>query len=640
MDEDYERNVGKVMEYLSAAGRSKAVLRNHRACYDQLGSYLQENGLAYSDDAAWEWLEDASQGLGETARSIYAGALGKIGDIYATGEIRSHHRRAPTKEDRLGEQNRQALDGYCQHLQEARLSPVTVANHRACAVRIMIALQDRKVGFVADAAYEDWIAIMLDCEEMTYRAKTGYREKARSLLGYLHSAGLAGFGLTLVVDAMALKKGYCWNGVGPEVVEGLRADQSGDGGVSPEECLRIVGELADEHVARRYSHGAVCSVRHFGNLLYLFLEVNGLRFDPDVAQAWLESMAPSLPYGDFATCRRVVMLLLRRSEGLPFDLARPFAFKETLRDRLPAWCAPEVDAFLAMKEAEGWRKSTLDMFRTCTCRFCLFLDGVGVRDFADLTAEHVKLFNVEDKHATPEGKNASNSRARQFLEWLGLIGELRYPHLHLALPNASAPSVKEVVTLTPDEQRTLRAVMASETGVTLRDKAMLRLGLGMGMRASDVAGLCAGDIDWDDATIRFVQAKTGYEVNLPMPDDVANAIFRYVVSERPESRSQSVFLRCRAPYSEVGASAAQQSLRNALPERRVPKSGFHSLRKTFASNMLGGGADPGQVAEALGHRGLDNVRKYLSLDAGRMRLCAISLAESGLAMEGGLGDGD
>ena len=54
--------------------------------------------------------------------------------------------------------------------------------------------------------------------------------------------------------------------------------------------------------------------------------------------------------------------------------------------------------------------------------------------------------------------------------------------------------------------------------------------------------------------------------------------------------------------------------------------------------MLRGGAAPAQVAEALGHRGIGNVRKYLSLDEERMRLCAISLEESGLLLEGGFGD--
>lgn len=167
---------------------------------------------------------------------------------------------------------------------------------------------------------------------------------------------------------------------------------------------------------------------------------------------------------------------------------------------------------------------------------------------------------------------------------------------------------------------------------------MLQLGLRMGIRASDVVGLIADDIDWDDASVRFIQQKTGYEVNLPMPADVAGAVYRYIATERPESPERTVFVRCRAPYTPVDANAAQIALRKALTDRKVPKSGFHSLRKTFATNMLRTGANPQEVAESLGHRGIDNVRKYLSLDEERMRLCSMGLEESGLVLEGGFAD--
>jgi hypothetical protein len=54
--------------------------------------------------------------------------------------------------------------------------------------------------------------------------------------------------------------------------------------------------------------------------------------------------------------------------------------------------------------------------------------------------------------------------------------------------------------------------------------------------------------------------------------------------------------------------------------------------------MLRGGAEPAQVAVALGHRGTGNVRKYLHLDEGRMRLCGMSLEEAGLVPGGGVLD--
>lgn len=628
MDDEYARNVERVMSHMAAKGRSGRTMARYRDCFDRLSSHLAEVGLPYSDAAAREWLDSVGGGFGEATRDIYTSAVAKLSDVYSTGTIGAYHRRAPVAEDRLGERNREALGGYRAHLAESGLAPDTVLNRSRAATRLMLDLQSHGVGFVGDATHADVIRALLE----------GHRRNVRGLLAWLHSEGMVSYGITLLPDAIALKKGYCWNGVDPDEVEALRAAQ-GEGAISPDEYLGLVDGLVDEMRGLGYSRTTVRETRHLGRLLYLFMDANGLLYDPAVGLAWLGSMRGPLSDGEFSTCRRTVLLVGQIHEGVPHDHARPFRFRETARDRLPGWCAPAVDGFLAMKAAEGWRKSTLTMFSSSVCRFCVYVDGAGVTDFSDLTAEHVKSFNVDDPHETPEGKNAYNSRIRQFLAWLGLRGELSNPNLFLALPNVAAPRVDTPVTLTPGERERLEGLLAGEGDASLRDLAMLQLGLHLGMRASDVVGLRAQDIDWRaDATVRFEQAKTRREVHLPMPADVANALYRYIVRERPKSRETSVFLQARAPFAPIGTNAARRALDKALPDRHVDGSGFHVLRRTFASSLLGCGATPTQVAEALGHHGTSSVGKYLSLDEERMRLCAISLEESGLELEGGFGD--
>ena len=78
---------------------------------------------------------------------------------------------------------------------------------------------------------------------------------------------------------------------------------------------------------------------------------------------------------------------------------------------------------------------------------------------------------------------------------------------------------------------------------------MLQLGLYMGIRQSDITGLTIDDIDWDNASIRIAQDKTDYEVILPMPTPVANALFRYIMQERPDTDSRSIFIRRYAPLN-------------------------------------------------------------------------------------------
>lgn len=276
------------------------------------------------------------------------------------------------------------------------------------------------------------------------------------------------------------------------------------------------------------------------------------------------------------------------------------------------------------------------MFRSSICRFCLFLDAKGIGNYKEITAPLVKQFNVEDPHATPEGKNAYNSRIRMFLGHLGENGGLSNPFLFLALNNVAAPKETLVVTLTGAEQKELEGMLRSGDGqISLRKKAMLQLGLHMGIRGIDIVNLIIDSIDWENASIRFMQAKTSYEVNLPMPDDVANALYRYIMQERPDSTGQNVFLRKNAPFSPLEANACCNALHAALPDRNVPGSGFHVLRKTFGTNLLKTGSDPQEVAEALGHQGMATVHRYMSLDEDRMRSCCLSLAGHGLLLEGG-----
>ena len=301
MCDEYERNTEEVMAYLAQKARSQWTMRRYRECYSLLAAHLRERDLDYSDEAAWEWLGSIAGELDRTKRDIYAGALSKLGDVYATGEIKSFHYRAPKKEDRLFGRHRQVVDGYCKHLRESGRAEATVANHREAAARFLLGLQGRGVDFVADMSYADLICLIAECDEMTYCAKTGYRGKIRSLLAYLHSEGLVRYGFTLLVDAMSLKKGRCWNEVDPDTVEALRrAQDDGAGTLVAEEYLALVEELADEHGKLGYSRGSVCSVRHYGNLLYLFMDVNGLRYDPQVGRAWLGSMEQVLSRGEFS----------------------------------------------------------------------------------------------------------------------------------------------------------------------------------------------------------------------------------------------------------------------------------------------------------------------------------------------------
>lgn len=163
-----------------------------------------------------------------------------------------------------------------------------------------------------------------------------------------------------------------------------------------------------------------------------------------------------------------------------------------------------------------------------------------------------------------------------------------------------------------------------------REKAILELGLFMGLRGCDIVNLSFENIDWDKSTIRFIQRKTAYGLELPMPDQVANALYRYIMHERPESVCDKVFIKHQAPYDNLHRAICDKALNDFLPDRDVPGSSFHVTRKTFATNLLKTGSSSQIVMEGLGHRNTKSIRQYLALNEQFMRLCAISLKECGL----------
>lgn len=479
MDDGHVRDAEEVMAYLAQKARSEWTMRQHRECLAGLAEHLRERGLGHSEDVAWEWPEGIAGGLDKTKRSSYVGALAKLGDTCATGEIRSFHYRAPKKEDRPCGRHKRLVDDYRACLRGSGLAPATVGNHRAAATRFLLDPRGRGVEFVADASCADLTRILLACEGMTYRAKTCYRGMMRSLLAYPRSIGLVRHGFAPMVDAMVLKRGYCRDRVDPEIVADLRVSQAdGAGGIALEAYLDLVDALAAGHREHGRSQTAIRAVSHLGNLPRPPAGADVPPCDPQVGRVWPGSMEVPLSSGDFSSCRRAVIPSGQGHEGVTHDLGRAVVPRKTLLDRLPGRCASQAGAFLATRGAEGREGSTPDMLGACVCRLRMFVDGIGVADFADVTAEHAGLLDARDPHATPEGKNASDSRMRQFPGWPGGRGGLSNPYPFLALPNTAAPRETAVVTPAPSERHEPGRVLADGGGVSLRDKATPRLGCG------------------------------------------------------------------------------------------------------------------------------------------------------------------
>ncbi len=393
------------------------------------------------------------------------------------------------------------------------------------------------------------------------------------------------------------------------------------------------GRILDAHIERfislmnerRYSIPAEISYIWVLHHFFLFLERNHLPFSEENAKLWLAN----IPKTALWTLKRRILAFFFsyvKTGTLPACIA---VNKQNGMRLLPDWGRELLLPYLEERKKDGYAPSTLCMIRSSCVRFLKFLHKQGLTDIGGLTSELLHSFRQQDSHRTPQGKNAYNSRIRKFLTYLADKG-LILSSLVLVLEGRSAPVQHIPVVLTEEMTKTIYTYRErASSPMELRNAAIVLLGLRMGLRSSDIVALKLENIDWKKKQISLVQKKTGKPIMLPLPNDVGNSLYRYLMEGRPEPGTDAdgfVFLKHHAPYGRMERTVCRIALLKILSQdgHILPDGcGFHIVRKTFATNLLSGGVKADRIAEALGHSTRLSLQVYLSLDEGGMRRCPL-----------------
>jgi site-specific recombinase XerD len=158
-----------------------------------------------------------------------------------------------------------------------------------------------------------------------------------------------------------------------------------------------------------------------------------------------------------------------------------------------------------------------------------------------------------------------------------------------------------------------------EIAVALRDRAVLELLYGSGLRVSEVAGLTVDRVDLGRARVR-VMGKGSKERDLPMSEPSVEAVRAWITKGRPSlspDRAGALFLnRRRRPIGPRDIRALVEGYsRRLLPGRQVTP---HTLRHSFATHLLEGGADIRVVQELLGHASVATTQRYTHVSRTRL----------------------
>ena len=213
---------------------------------------------------------------------------------------------------------------------------------------------------------------------------------------------------------------------------------------------------------------------------------------------------------------------------------------------------------------------------------------------------------------------------RALLRYLVFAGAF-HDDLALAVPAiASWRLARQPYCLSAEEVTRVIAACDGTTAGRLRDRAILLLLARLGLRAGDVAQLRLGDIDWRHGTVQ-VSGKGRYQVRLPLPQDVGDALLRYLDCRPKVEYSDRVFLRSIAPSGPFASGDAVSSVvRHALRRAGITSAakGAHLLRHTAATEMLRHGVPLDQIGLVLRHRSIDMTAYYAKVDVALLQTVA------------------
>jgi len=279
----------------------------------------------------------------------------------------------------------------------------------------------------------------------------------------------------------------------------------------------------------------------------------------------------------------------------------------------------------------GLAANTLTSYRRDLRRYQQYLAEQGVDELDQVTEETVSSFLVRLREGDAEHPPLSSTSAartvvavRGFHKFAVSDGLATLDPAAAVKPPTPAKRLPKALPLA-DVEAILEAAGAPGTTLALRDRALLEVLYGTGARISEAVGLDVDDLDSVDGTV-LLRGKGGKQRLVPVGSYAQEAVSAYLVRGRPElatvatgtGNGGALFLNAR------GGRLSRQSAWAVLV-RTAERAGVtrdvspHTLRHSFATHLLDGGADVRVVQELLGHASVTTTQVYTLVTVDNLR---------------------
>lgn len=284
----------------------------------------------------------------------------------------------------------------------------------------------------------------------------------------------------------------------------------------------------------------------------------------------------------------------------------------------------DMNAFLSeLKVERGLSENTLSAYRIDLKQMISWMRAQGIYSTGAVTRDHMTpyLASLHRRGCTGSTIVRKTTTLRLFSAFVCREG-LSPTDFSSALDSGTLVAQRLPQVLTQEEVARLLTLPNRVTQDGLRDAAMLELMYGSGLRVTEIVDLKISDIDLSEGLVRPF-GKGAKERQVPMGEAARDAVADYLRNARPtlvagKPGVTALFVTRRGkPVNRVAiwGLVKHYSQQAGISRNITP----HTLRHSFATHLLSGGADIRAIQEMLGHVNIETTQRYTRVDSTRLR---------------------
>ncbi|MFY9308192.1 MAG: tyrosine-type recombinase/integrase [Bacteroidia bacterium] len=279
-------------------------------------------------------------------------------------------------------------------------------------------------------------------------------------------------------------------------------------------------------------------------------------------------------------------------------------------------------SFKGWLEAIGYSTATTYYSPKILQEFFNWLTENNVHQIEQITAQHTEAF-IEYNTIRPKRQgegSISASHINKYIDIIKKFSEYTRKTQNIEIPINTIrldDKTRKPRTILTEEEIKILYDATNETPFGIRDRAMLSVYYGCGLRKEEGVQLDLSDILIERKLVYVRKAKNNYERYVPITTGSLKLVEQYIYNARPlllgdKSSEQALFISERG--NRISKERFYQQLQELCRKSGIAKEiGIHSLRHSIATHLLQRGMDLKEIGEFLGHKCLDSTQVYTHL---------------------------